>query len=146
MGDSIGSIMVSSIVDPIASSIDIAYFAANPAFLKKFKEWIGMSSDDEWENDLSSYLDSYNIFSEEDKFDFLKKLLKAFELEYERLFSEKTSQEVSIGVMHENIVPHQQEFIKVDASHLESNESVLQIFVFYEDIVVEAIPTESKYP
>ena len=105
-----------------------------------------MYSNDEWDKDLSSYLDSYNIFSEEYKFDFLKKLLKSFEIEYERLLSEKTSQDVSIGVMHEKIVPHKQEFIKVDASHLESNESVLQIFDFYEDIVAEGFPTESKYP
>ena len=62
------------------------------------------------------------------------------------MLSEKTSEDVSIGVMHENIVPHKQEFIKVDASHLESNESVLQIFDFYEDIVAEGFPTESKYP
>ena len=90
-----------------------------------------MYSDDEWDKDLSSYLDSYNIFSEEDKFDFLKKLLKAFELEYERILSEKTSQDVSIGATHENIVPHKQEFIKVEASPLEINEIMLQISDLY---------------
>ena len=46
-----------------------------------------MSFDDEWDKDLSSYLDSYNIFSEADKFELLKKILKAFELEYESLLS-----------------------------------------------------------
>ena len=93
-----------------------------------------MYSNDEWDKDLSSYLDSYNIFSEKYKFDFLKKILKAFELEYERLLSEKTSQDVSIGVMHDNIVPHKQEFIKVEASPIESNESMLQVSDLHEDM------------
>ena len=79
MGDSIFSIMVNSVAAPLASSIEIIDFVPDPAFLKKFKKWIGMSSDDEWDKYLSSYLDSYNISSEKDKFDFLKKLLKAIE-------------------------------------------------------------------
>ena len=65
-----------------------------------------MYSDDEWHKDLSSYLNSYNIVSDEDKIDFLKKLLKAFELEYESLLSENISQDV--GTIHEKIVPHKQ--------------------------------------
>ena len=134
------------VADPVASCTNTTRFEVDPVFLQDFQEWISMSFDDERDKYLSSYLDSYNISSQEDKFDFLKKLLKAFELEYERILSEKTSQDVSIGVMHENIVPHKQEFIKVDASYLESKESVLHIFYFYEDIVAEGFPTESKYP
>ena len=134
------------VVDPIASCTNTTRFEVDHIFLQDFQEWISMSSDDEWDKYLSSYLDSYNISSQEDKFDFLKKLLKSFEIEYERLLSEKTSQDVSIGVMYEKIVPHKQEFIKVDASYLESKESVLHSFYFYEDIVAEGFPTESKSP
>ena len=141
--------MVNSIADSLASSIKIADFIQDPSFLKKLKKWIGMSSDDEWDKDLYSYLDSYNISSEEDRLDFLKKLLKALEKEYESLLSEKVSQDVTIGGMHEKIVPHKQDFIKVDASPLESNESMLQISDFHEDIVVpkavEGFSTESSY-
>ena len=126
--------MADSITNQFASCTKTTGFEVDLVFFQDFQEWISMYSDDEWDKDLSSYLDSYNIFSEEYKFDFLKKLLKAFELEYERLLSEKTSQDVSIGVMHENIVPHKQEFIKVESYPLESNESMLQIYVLYKDM------------
>ena len=98
--------MVDSVSDRVASFTNITRFEVDPILLQDFQEWISMSFDDEWDKDLSSYLDSYNISSQEDEFDFLKKLLKAFELEYERLLSEKTSQDVSIGAMHEKIVLH----------------------------------------
>ena len=39
-----------------------------------------------------------------------------------------------VGTMHEKIVPHKKEFIKVEASPLESNESILQISDLYEDM------------
>ena len=126
--------MADSVSDLVAPCTNTTRFEVDPVFLQDFQEWISMSSDDEWDKDLSSYLDSYNISSQEDKFDFLKKLLKAFELEYESLLSEKTSQDVSIGATHENIVPHKQEFIKVEASPIESNESMLQVSDLHEDM------------
>jgi len=60
---------------------------------------MSMSSVDELNKELSSFLDSDNISSEEDKIDFLKKILKAFELEYESWLLEKTSQDDSITVV-----------------------------------------------
>ena len=121
--------MADSITDQVASCTKTTGFKVDVVFLQDFQEWRSRYSEDEWDKYLSCYLDSYNIFGEEDKFDFLKKILKAFELEYEILLSEKISEDV--GMIHEKIVPHKQEFIKVDASHLESNKSVLQIFDFY---------------
>ena len=60
------------------------------SFLKNFKEWT--ADNDEWNEDLFSYLDSYNISSEEDKLCFWKKLLKTLELDYEILLTHKNSQ------------------------------------------------------
>ena len=79
--------MVDSITDRVASCTKTTGFEVDLVFLQDFQEWISMYSYDEWDKDLSSYLDYYNIFSEEDKFDFLKNLLKEFELEYESLLS-----------------------------------------------------------
>ena len=82
--------MANSITDRVASCTKTIGLEVDLAFLKNFKEWI--VDNDEWNEDLFSYLDSYNISSEEDKLCFLKKLLKTLELEYEILLTHKNSQ------------------------------------------------------
>ena len=82
--------MADSFFDRITSSTKTTGFEVDPSFLKNFKEWI--ANNDEWNEDLFSYLDSYNISSEEDKLCFLKKPLKTLKLEYEILLTHKNSQ------------------------------------------------------
>ena len=85
--------MVDSIFDRVTSCTKTIGLEVDLSFLKNFKEWI--VDNDEWNEDLFSYLDSYNISSEEDKLCFLKKLLKTLELEYEILLTHKNSQNFS---------------------------------------------------
>ena len=85
--------MIDSVSDRVTSCTKTTGFEVDLAFLKNFKEWI--ADNDEWNEDLFSYLDSYNISSEEDKLYFLKKLLKTLELEYEILLTHKNSQNFS---------------------------------------------------
>jgi hypothetical protein len=71
--------------NPGTSSIKTTGFVADLVSLQDFREWIDMFSNDQWYEDirstLFSYLDSCNIFSQEDKFDCLKKLVKELEIE-----------------------------------------------------------------
>ena len=72
--------MADSVSDRVTSCTKTTGLEVDLAFLKNFKECIGTYSDvDEWNEDLYSYLDSYKISSEEDKFCFLKKLLQTLE-------------------------------------------------------------------
>ena len=95
-GDSIGFKMQDSVTERVTSYTKTTGVEVDHFFLQDFREWMSMSSVDELNKELSSFLDSDNISSEEDKIDFLKKILKAFELEYESWLLEKTSQDDSI--------------------------------------------------
>ena len=95
-GDSIGFKMQDSVTERVTSYTKTTGVEVDHVFLQDFREWMSMSSVDELNKELSSFLDSDNISSEEDKIDFLKKILKAFELEYESWLLEKTSQDDSI--------------------------------------------------
>jgi hypothetical protein len=107
--------MVSSTTDPVASFTKITELVADPIFLQDFKEWIGMFSYDEWEENassvLSSFLDSYNVFSREDKFNFLKKLLKELEKEYGCLLAQRNSQDFSYQNDTFEVLNHQQNIV-----------------------------------
>ena len=82
--------MADSVSGRVTSCTNTTGLEVDLSFLKNVKEWI--TDIDEWNEDLFSYLDSYNISSEEDKLRFLKKLLKTVELEYEILLTNKNSQ------------------------------------------------------
>ena len=98
-GDSIGFKMQDSVTERVTSYTKTTGVEVDHVFLQDFREWMSMSSVDELNKELSSFLDSDNISSEEDKIDFLKKILKAFESEYENWLLEKTSQDDSITVV-----------------------------------------------
>jgi hypothetical protein len=57
-----------------------------------------MFSNDQWyeyiHSTLFSYLDLCNIFSQEDKFDCLNKIVKELEIEQENLFVQRKSQDI----------------------------------------------------
>ena len=85
--------MADLVSDRVTSCTKTKWLEVDFDFLKNFKEWI--ADNDEWNEDLFSYLDSYNISSVQDKLCFLKKLMKTIELEYEILLTHKNSQSFS---------------------------------------------------
>jgi hypothetical protein len=95
LGDSIGSRMASLASNPCTSSIKTTWFVEDLVSLQDFRKWIDMFSNDKWNEDirsaLFSYLDSCNIFSQEDKFDCLEKLIMELEIEQENLLVQRKS-------------------------------------------------------
>ena len=88
--------MVDSIANRVGSCTKTTRFEVDHVSLQDFQELISTFSNDEWEqvssSTIYSYLDTFNIFNEEDKINCLKKLLKRLEKKYESLLDQKRSQ------------------------------------------------------
>ena len=88
--------MVDLVADRIPSCTKTLRFEVDHVSLQYFQEFRSTFSNNEWEqvssSDMSSHLDTFNIFNEEDKINCLKKLLKRLEKKYESLLDQKRSQ------------------------------------------------------